>query len=108
MTRYSIQQKGAVIDQYISSLSISEFIDLEGISKSTLYTWSWKFNRNQDLPMTTSQYSSEQRFTFVLEVATLSETELSQYCGEKGLFPHQIQSWKKAFIDGNNQSDVVN
>jgi len=108
MARYSIQQKEAVINQYINSgLSIREFSAIEGISKSTLYAWSLKYNRNKDLPMTTSQYSSEQRFAFVLETATLSETELSQFCREKGLFPHQIQSWKKAFIDGNSQSAKV-
>jgi len=108
MARYSIQQKEAVINQYINSgLSIREFSAIEGISKSTLYAWSLKYNRNKNLPMTTSQYSSEQRFAFVLETATLSETELSQFCREKGLFPHQIQSWKKAFIDGNSQSAKV-
>ena len=104
MTRYSTQQKEATVARFLSSdLSIREFADMEGISKSALYTWSKKFNHNQDVSMTTSQYSAEQRFAFVLETATLSETELGQYCREKGLYPHQIQQWKQAFIEGDKQ-----
>jgi transposase-like protein len=105
MARYSTQQKEAIVDSYLNSgLSIREFANQESLSKSTLYTWSNKFNIHKDLSMKKPQYSSEQRFAFVLETATLSETDISQYCREKGLFPHQISTWKKAFIDGNNQS----
>lgn len=105
MAHYSTQQKEAVIDSYLNSgLSMREFANQEGLSKSTLYNWSNKFNANKDLLMKTPQYSSEQRFAFVLETATLSETQLSQYCREKGLFPHQILSWKNAFIEGDNQT----
>jgi transposase-like protein len=108
MARYSTQQKQAIVDRYLNSeLSVREFADQEGLSKSTLYTWSNKFNNHKDLLLKTPQYSSEQRFAFVLKTATLSETEISQYCREKGLFPQQISAWKKAFIEGNSQSPKV-
>ncbi|MEH6444795.1 MAG: IS3 family transposase [Oceanospirillaceae bacterium] len=103
MAHYPTKKIEAIVNRYLNSgLSIRAFADQEGISKSTLYTWSRKFNNNQDMTMTT-QYSSEQRFTFVLETATLSETELSQYCREKGLYPQQIKQWKVGFIEGDKQ-----
>jgi transposase-like protein len=81
MARYSTQQKQAIVDRYLNSeLSVREFADQESLSKSTLYTWSNKFNTHKDLLMKTPQDSSEQRFAFVLETATLSETEISQIC----------------------------
>jgi transposase len=52
MARYSTQQKEAIVDSYLNSgLSIREFANQEGLSKSTLYTWSNKFNLNKDLSM---------------------------------------------------------
>jgi len=33
----------------------------------------------------------------------MSETELSAYCREKGLYPEQIQGWKEAYLHGAGQ-----
>ena len=41
--------------------------------------------------------------TVYIETASLSETELSQYCREKGLYVEQIQRWKAACIQGASQ-----
>ncbi len=53
--------------------------------------------------MKKNDYSAEARFAIVLEAATLSETELSQYCRENGLYPEQVQQWKQACINGNTK-----
>ena len=36
----------------------------------------------------------------VAETANLSESQLSEYCREKGLFPEQVKAWKAACLDG--------
>ena len=37
----------------------------------------------------------------VIETATLSETELNQYCREKGLLVEQVKEWRIACVMGN-------
>ncbi len=40
----------------------------------------------------------------VIETATLSEIDLSQYCREKGLYPEQVKSWRQACLDGQTSA----
>jgi transposase len=40
----------------------------------------------------------------VLETACLNATELSTYCREWGLFPEQVEPWRKASQDPNGKS----
>ena len=47
---------------------------------------------------------SQEKFTVVLETATLNETELSEYCRKKGLYPEQIKSWKQACLEANQET----
>ncbi|MFT6390016.1 MAG: transposase-like protein [Cellvibrionaceae bacterium] len=102
MTQHSVEQKEAIVNRFLQSgLSIREFAELEGITKSSLYSWSKKFN-NSDRPlMEKNKYSGEQRFSILLETATLSEAELSEYCRTKGLYPDHLKQWKQAFIKGD-------
>lgn len=105
MTQYSIEQKEAIINRFTQSgLSIREFSQQEGIAKSSLYTWNNKFNNSDSSNMAKKQYSGEQKFSILLETATLSETELSKYCRTKGLYPDQLKHWKQAFIKADKES----
>jgi transposase len=47
------------------------------------------------------KWSSEEKFSVILETATLSAVELSAYCRAKGLYPEQVNAWKQACIAGN-------
>jgi len=40
----------------------------------------------------------------VVETSTLSESELSQYCREKGLYPQQVHGWQAECIQGFQSS----
>jgi transposase len=103
MTHHSIDQKEAIVNRFLQSgLSIREFAEDEGIAKSSLYTWSKKLNTSDRPLMGKNKYSGEQRFSILLETATLSEAEISKYCRTKGLYPDQLKQWKQAFI----KSDV--
>ena len=41
-----------------------------------------------------------------METSVLSESELSQYCREKGLYSEQVHSWKAACLNGFVSSDA--
>lgn len=109
MRRYPEEQKKAVLRKFVESgLSLRQFSRREGISLSTLHGWRDKYSE-ADSNLTKSRdpddWSAEQKFSTVIETATLSEVELSEYCREKGLYPEQIQQWKQGCISGN-QTEV--
>ena len=104
MTQHSIEQKEAIVNRFSQSgLSIREFSEQEGIAKSSLYGWSKKFNNSNAKPMKNNSYTAEQRFSILLETTTFSETQLSEYCRKKGIYPEQITQWKQAFIKNDTK-----
>ena len=103
--RHSNQFKEAVLNKLSQSgLSVRKFAEQESINLSTLYSWQKQFNTaglNVSKVSTSDKWSSEEKFSVVLETSTLSEVELSEYCRIKGLYPEQIKAWKQACIAGN-------
>jgi transposase len=91
--RYSSQFKEATLNKLSQSgLSVRKFAVQEGINISPLYGWQKQFNTsglNVSKVGTSDKWSSEVKFSVVLETATLSEVELSEYCRVKGLYPEQ-------------------
>jgi len=109
--RYSSQFKEAILSKLSQSgLSVRKFAMQEGINISTLYSWQKQFNTS-GLSVTkvssSDKWSSEEKFSVVLETATLSAVELSEYCRVKGLYPEQIKAWKLACIAGNTTTKQV-
>ena len=109
--RYSSQFKEAILTKLSQSdLSVRKFAEQEGINLSTLYSWQKQFNTsglNVSKVSSSDKWSSEQKFSVVLETATLSAVELSEYCRVKGLYPEQIKAWKSACIAGNTATKQV-
>jgi len=109
--RYSSQFKEAVLTKLSQSdLSVRKFAEQEGINLSTLYSWQKQFNTsglNVTKVSSSDKWSSEEKFAVVLETATLSAIELSEYCRVKGLYPEQIKAWKQACIAGNTATKQV-
>ena len=104
MKHYSPERKAAILIKLLPphNLSIERVAQQEGVSPATLYSW-----RNQvklegkPVPgahKNPDQWSAEGRFAALVETATLSETEISAYCREKGLYPAQLAQWKAAFL----------
>ncbi len=94
MKHYPEKHKKAVISKLVESgLSLRQFSIREGINLSTLCSWRDKYSE-AGCSLTKSDgpegWSAEQKFSVVLETATLSEVELSEYCRAKGLYPEQI------------------
>ncbi len=47
------------------------------------------------------KWSPQDKFSVVLETATLSEVELAKYCRAKGLYVEQVKAWKDACMQAN-------
>lgn len=111
MARYSVEKKEWVLRQMMAPLnrSVSELAEETGIHVVTLYSWRNKA-RATGVVMPgngkgSEEWSSAEKFRVVLETMTLSETELSEYCRAKGLYPEQISQWKEACEKANDQAD---
>jgi len=107
MSQYSPERKAALLKKLLSpmTVSVAELARQEGISAWTLYTWRKEAKAGgasvpEQKNKQAEQWSPEARFAVVLETASLSEIELSEYCRQKGLFPEQVKTWRQACIDG--------
>src|SRR5690554_3574807 len=102
MSRYSPERKEAVLSKLLPpyNLTVAELARHEGISPATLYN-STKYPysalfRSPGHTNKSEQWSAEAKLATVIETATLSEAELSEYCRKKGLYPDQVHRWKAA------------
>lgn len=106
MNRYSIERREAVLKKLLPphNLSVAEVARSENISAQTLYTWR-KQAKEQGIPVpghskTSEQWSADAKLAIVIATASFSESELSQYCREKGLYPDQVKQWKQDCLTG--------
>jgi len=42
----------------------------------------------------------EEKHSAIIETMALNELELGEYCRKKGLYPEQIEEWKKTVLEG--------
>lgn len=111
MPRYSAERKAAVLKKLLPphNHSVASVATEEGISDATLYSW-LKQCREKGVPVpgytqSDNEWSPDAKLAVVIETATMSETELSAYCREKGLYPEQIQQWKAACLEGAGRQE---
>ncbi len=102
---YSVEFKETILKKLTQSeLSVRQFAKQEGIKLSTLYSWQKQFKTTGFSVLkdrSVNKRSAEEKFAIVLETATLSEIELSEYCRSNGLYSDQIKAWKQACIAAN-------
>lgn len=112
MARYSQERKEAILSKLLPphNKTVMEVASEESISAKTLYTWCDKAKKEgKPVPgkkVSSENWSSEAKVAVVVETAALSESELSQYCREKGLYPEQVHSWTGACLNGFASSDT--
>ena len=112
MTHYSKEFKASIIARMLppNNVGVPQLEKETGISRNTLYTWRIKHRKSQDDAQASrsisGELSSEEKFTAVIESSSLNEVELSEYCRRKGLYPEQIQAWRKTCMQAN--ATVVN
>lgn len=106
MARYSVERKESILNKLLppSNLTVSEVAKQEGIAYQTLYTWRTKAKKlGKPVPgkkSSTEDWSAETKLAVIVETMSLTESELSQYCREKGLYLEQVKSWKEACLQG--------
>lgn len=102
---YSKEFKETILKKLSQSdCSVSQFAQQEGINLSTLYSCQKQFKTagfKASKAGAPDKWSAEEKFSVVLETASLSEIEVSEYCRTKGLYPEQIKAWKQACIGAN-------
>ncbi len=111
MTRYSQERKDAILKKLSPphNMTVAEVARQESISAQTLYNWRFQAkSTGKPVPgktVTTEDWSAETKLAVIVETASLSESELSQYCREKGLFPEQVARWKADCLHGFQSSE---
>ena len=103
---YPAERKEAVLKKLLPPVNktVAELSREEGISANTLYNWRDQAKQT-GLPLpgkttTSEHWSAETKLAVVIETSPLSESELSQYCREKGLYKEQIKQWKSNCLTG--------
>ena len=97
--KYSKEFKDSIIAKLLppSNASVLDVAKETGIPKDTLYCWRVKYHntsaKESDQRQQSSNFSSEEKLTIVIETASLNETETSEYCRRKGLYSDQINGW---------------
>jgi transposase-like protein len=76
-----------------------------GLSEAALYRWK-KGAKAKGFAMPSGKtpaerWSTQDKFSIVLETATMSEIELAKYARSKGLFTEDIQAWRDACMKAN-------
>jgi len=110
VSRISVERKEAILKKLLPpySMSVKEVSEEEGISTATLYHWRQQLRRSgaavPNSNTSSEQWSAQTKLAIVAETYSMTESELSQYCREKGLFPEQIQSWRSECIQGFKSS----
>jgi len=110
MKLYPPELKASLIARMLppNNVNIAELARETGIPKNTLYSWHSQARRGStsaDEEKNSAGLSSQEKFTIVLETASLNEVELSEYCRRKGLFPHQVAAWRETCKLAHNPRD---
>jgi transposase-like protein len=111
MRTYAEEFKESVIEKLLppQNRGVAELSAETGIPKDTLYSWRSERRRAQGLAVPVEgqpaeRWSSEEKFTVVLETAALGEAELGEYCRKKGLYAEQVGAWRRACEQANATS----
>lgn len=105
---YSPERKAAVLKRMLppNTMAIRQLSQEEGISEATLHKWRAEARgKGQLLPDADAGpegWSSRDKFAAVLEAAALNETDLTEYCRRRGLYPAQVAAWRSACEQAND------
>lgn len=107
MPKYSKALKDSLLARILSDedINIREISRETGIHENTLRKWKTAEKKegisSSSKNKIADKWSTQDKFTIVLEAATLSEIELFEYSRRKGLYPEQVKSWKDACLQAN-------
>ncbi len=89
--------------------TVREVAAEEGISEATLYTWRRQARERGELypdaGTDAEGWSARDKFAAVMETAAMNESERSEYCRKRGLYPQQLAAWRLACEQANDWAD---
>lgn len=106
--KYSLERKQAVIAKMLPphNISLAKLALQEQISVPTLYLWRQEARQSgrllPDSDSNSQSWTSADKFSAVLETASLNQLELSEYCRKRGIYPEQIKQWRTACEQAND------
>jgi transposase-like protein len=107
MTIYPDDQKTRLIERMLPphSVPVPQLSAETGIPKDTLYGWRRQALRARGISLPPAgggeRWSSDEKFAMVVETAALGEAEQGEYCRTRGLYPEQLQAWRRACAQAN-------
>lgn len=100
--RQAVQTR--LLDYYEPNWTLMQVADDIGVGTATVHAWRKKLELEGLIIRKVepgAEHSAEQIFTILLETASLSEHELSEYCRKNGLYPKHIAEWKQNCLTAN-------
>lgn len=122
-TKYTKKFKIEVVKKALSGkhkgISFNKTARSHDITSSTLHGWIKAMESKKLIDIPTSGESTEkspchwtvkERFEAIIETSPLSEKELGEYCRNKGIFSHHLETWKAEFLGsyGAKKTDNLN
>lgn len=102
---YTKEFKEAMVQKLLanSGRSVKSLSVEVGIPFSTLRNWKEKYCQKKGPGLSkkkTNKLKSEEKFNIVILTASMSEAEKSEYCRKHGIYPEDIDRWRKDCIAG--------
>lgn len=87
------------------NVGVPQLVRETGIPRDTLYGWRRQAVGQEAVASAAATplgiWSSEEKFSAVVETASLNELELGEYCRRRGIFPEQLGAWREACRQAN-------
>jgi transposase-like protein len=105
---YPAERKQAVLAKLCppNNRSVREVAAEEGISEATLYAWRRQARERGELypdaGTDAEGWRARDKFAAVVETAAMNESERSEYCRQRGLYPQQLEAWRVACEQAND------
>lgn len=107
MARLDKEFKFSIISRMMppKNESVSSIARETGLSVATLYKWK-RQAKEKGIPIPSGEtkaerWSTQNKFSIVVQTSTLSEIELAEYCRSKGLYVEQVKAWRDACMQAN-------
>lgn len=107
MSKISAELKHTIITRPMppNNESVAQVARETGLDESTLYGWKRKakiFGVSASMNTKSNErWSTQNKFQIVVETASLSEIELTEYCRNKGLYMERVEAWRNACAQVN-------
>lgn len=100
MTTYDPELKSSILARLLppNNESVPSIAKSTGIPNSTLHSWLHVHRMKHGITPSidlSDQRSTQEKFAVVLKSATMTELELSGYCREQGLYPEEVERWRR-------------